>query len=130
MSDVATSPVLIVDDDDDSRSILRQVLEVEGHAVVEARDGKAALDILVSDRTQEPSLIVLDLQMPLMSGWELLAIIKSYNRLSNIPVVIVSATEPHAETLARGTIAAWIQKPADTTELVRLARAHARIRHP
>jgi len=129
MKDAAQPPVLLVDDDDDSRCILRQVLEAEGYAVVEARDGEAGLHILVSDRAQEPCLIVLDLHMPLMSGWELLAIIKSYNRLSRIPVVVVSAAEPHAETLARGTIAAWVQKPADAGQLASLVKAHARTRH-
>jgi CheY-like chemotaxis protein len=64
------------------------------------------------------SLIVLDLVMPQMSGWEFLAIVKSYYRLAAIPVFIVSGARPHPETLQRHTVQGYFPKPVDALAFV------------
>ncbi|HEX6764304.1 MAG TPA: response regulator [Polyangiaceae bacterium] len=84
------SRILIVDDNDDGRSLMKQLLEENGFEVSEAGNGGAALDLLESE--VEPELIVLDLEMPVMSGGELLAAMKKDERLSRLPVVIVSGS--------------------------------------
>lgn len=94
----AESPILVVDDNADARENLREMLEGMGHQVVEAADGQAALDILFEEPSVGVQLILLDLDMPRMSGWELLKLLKSYVRLASIPVVVVSR---HAGELSR-----------------------------
>jgi two-component system, OmpR family, KDP operon response regulator KdpE len=122
------APILLIDDDGDLRGALRLTLQAEGYEVVEAADGKAALHLMVGGNPLEPSLIVLDMQMPGMSGWEFLAVVRSYVRLKTTPVIVLSGRAPNAETMSRGAVSAWIQKPADFTELLDVVKAHARRR--
>ena len=83
-----SSSILVVDDDEDCRAALREVLEEDGLSVIEAANGQAALDYLVSHDV--PSLIILDVVMPVISGWQLLTILRNYYRLSRIPVLMLS----------------------------------------
>jgi CheY-like chemotaxis protein len=109
------SAVLVVDDDPDIRETLREVIEAEGHAVVCAANGRAALEALGSGL--RPSLIVLDLMMPAMSGWELLSAIRAERALADIPVAVISAagsrTPPPGATC-------FLRKPIDLDTLIEL----------
>jgi len=92
--------VLIVDDDEVIRSLLRLTLPAEGYDVVEAEDGRHALQ-LVED--QPPALVVLDWRMPGRSGREVLAELKRVH--PQTPVIVLTAEEPlrtEAEALALG----------------------------
>lgn len=81
--------VLVVDDDDSIREVLSEVLRDEGYGVVCASNGEQALSELRNHG--HPDLMLLDLMMPVMSGWELLEVLQSSTELSQIPVVVVSA---------------------------------------
>jgi CheY-like chemotaxis protein len=81
--------VLVVDDDDSIREVLAEVLRDEGYDVVCASNGEQALTELRDHG--HPDLMLLDLMMPVMSGWELLELLQSSADLSRIPVVVVSA---------------------------------------
>jgi CheY-like chemotaxis protein len=81
------STVLIVDDDEEFRSALGEMLEGEHCKVLSAQNGRQALKIL---ETIRPDLIVADLMMPVMSGWELSAELEKSELLRDIPVVILS----------------------------------------
>jgi CheY-like chemotaxis protein len=81
--------ILVVDDDDSIREVLSEVLRDEGYGVVSASNGQQALSELRNHG--QPDLMLLDLMMPVMSGWELLELLQSSADLSRIPVVIVSA---------------------------------------
>jgi len=83
-------PVLVVDDDDEVRQILRRMLEPEGYAVVEARDGREALERL---RDVSPSVILLDLMMPEMDGFEFVAEFRRHEAWRAIPIVVVTAKD-------------------------------------
>ena len=83
--------VLVVDDYAESRGAVHDLLEDNGYDVVEASNGQEALNFLVSNAVPSVQLIVLDLQMPIMNGWQFLTLLDSYFRLSTIPVVVVSA---------------------------------------
>ena len=108
------SPVLVVDDDPDIRDTLREVIEAEGLAVVCASDGLGALEAL--RRGLRPSLVVLDLMMPVMSGWELLEHLQESDRTARIPVVVVSAmaapgvSEHLAKPIALDVLLATVQR--------------------
>jgi CheY-like chemotaxis protein len=84
-----SAPVLIVEDNRETRDVLRMILQLRGYATVLAEDGQEALDYL---REGNPaSLIILDLRLPIMDGWELSAAINTDPRLARIPVVVFSA---------------------------------------
>jgi CheY-like chemotaxis protein len=83
--------ILIVDDETDFRTAMREVLEGEGCTVLEAADGKAALVILQD--TALPHLILLDLRMPVMNGWDFYAQLQKEPVFAAIPVAILSAVE-------------------------------------
>ena len=82
--------ILIVDDDDDTRDLHRRYLEHEGLTLIEARDGKEALE---KAGEHEPSLVILDLMMPEMNGFEFLSEFRSRPGYSSTPVVVVTAHE-------------------------------------
>ena len=83
-------PVLIVDDDEATRGVLRRMLEGEGWPVVEAENGIAALD-RISD--VEPALVLLDLMMPEMDGFEFLEVLRGNNECRTVPVVVLTAKD-------------------------------------
>jgi two-component system response regulator CpxR len=81
--------VLVVDDDDDIREVIAEILRAEGYDVTCASNGAKALEEL--HKEHHPDLVLLDLMMPIMSGWEVLEEIQGEERLARIPVVVVSA---------------------------------------
>jgi CheY-like chemotaxis protein/anti-sigma regulatory factor (Ser/Thr protein kinase) len=83
-------PVLVVDDDTGVRHLLRRMLEREGHTVVEADNGRVALEQL---RDMTPSMIVLDLMMPEMDGFAFVAEIRRHADWRDIPIVVVTAKD-------------------------------------
>jgi len=84
-----SAPVLIVEDNAETRDVLKMVLEINGYAVAMARDGSEALEYL---RAGHPAcLIILDLRMPIMDGWTFLGVIQADARLADLPVIAFSA---------------------------------------
>jgi len=83
-------PVLVVDDDAEVRQLLRRMLESEGYAVVEAENGRVALERL---RGETPSLILLDLMMPEMDGFEFVAELRRHEGWRAIPIVVITARD-------------------------------------
>ena len=81
--------VLIVEDDDGAREALSDCLDMEGFSVVVARNGKEALEYL--HNAARPKLILLDLFMPVMTGWEFRTAQKNDAAIADIPVVVVTA---------------------------------------
>lgn len=112
--------VLIVDDDDAIREVVAEVLRDEGYGVLCAANGAQALDAL--GKGPLPNLILLDLMMPVMSGWELLEHLQENDRMSRIPVVVVSAmaapgvsehlSKPIALDLLLDTVNRWTSNGA------------------
>ena len=107
----SSAAVLVVEDEQDIRETLRDILEMEGYRVRCASNGKEALDALAE--MPRPRLILLDLMMPVMSGYELLQALRANDDLSSIPVTVVSAV---GEKLSAGT--AVLRKPVDLETLL------------
>ena len=84
--------ILVVEDDEELRDLIGDLLEEEGYDVVPAANGKQALDYLQGAR-RLPSLVLLDLLMPFVSGWELLRAIKDDPWSSAMPVVVMTAVK-------------------------------------
>lgn len=112
--------ILIVEDDPDIRASLRAVLEMEGYEVDDAAHGRAALDLLQGG-TCNPAVIVCDLEMPVMDGWQLRKELRKNPRLSRIPLIIASTvTLGVARLRARLTASAFLRKPVDVRELLKV----------
>jgi CheY-like chemotaxis protein len=109
------APVLVVEDDAATREMLQRMLEREGFTVTLAADGRAGLDRVAEKR---PSLILLDLLMPQMNGFEFLAELQSRPEWQSIPVVVVTAKDLTAEEHARlsGQVSEVLRKGAYTRE--------------
>ncbi len=113
-----SASILLVDEHADTRGFVREMLCAEGYAVVEATNGKEAIELLVADREHEPCLIVLDMEMPVMTGLEFLVMIRNYPPLSRIPVLVTSWRGPDLDASHQsGAIAGFIKKPYDLDEL-------------
>ena len=98
-------PVLVVDDDQVLRELLRRILEKDGYTVVEARNGREALARLAEIT---PGLILLDLMMPEMDGFELVEELRHHKEWRSIPILVVTAKELTAED--RGRLNGYVQK--------------------
>jgi CheY-like chemotaxis protein len=113
-----TNPsVLVTDDDEDLRLLCRLHLEKGGFRVTQAATGLQALDVARDDR---PDLILLDLMMPVMDGWECLAALKADAGLRDIPVFVITGKnlrEDQDRAFASGA-EAFIAKPFQGSELV------------
>jgi DNA-binding response OmpR family regulator len=116
--------VLIVEDHPTMREAMRMVLADEGFTVDQAADGARALDLVASDR---PDLILLDLNIPGISGSDLLAALKASDETSGIPVIVVTAEEEEGRSGAmRAGAEDYLTKPFSPRALVqRVGRALA-----
>lgn len=110
-------PILIVDDDQDILSVERQVLSEHGFRVREAHDGGEALRAMDED---PPALIVLDVQMPGIDGPTFARELRM--RLRRVPLVIVTAAADPRHEADRCNAEAFLRKPFDAEELLRLVR--------
>jgi len=117
--------VLVVDDDTDLRETLAEVLVDNAYQVVSAANGQEALDILHSTATR-PCIILLDLMMPIMDGKTFRAALMKESRLSDIPVVVLSAHANMSEVLADVDVHAKLQKPVPIGPLLALVDRHCK----
>jgi two-component system response regulator CpxR len=102
---MAPQRVLLVEDDLDVRDTLQDLLESEGLDVIPAANGKQAIDFLTMNDPPGADLVILDLMMPLVSGWEVLRVLATDQSLRRIPVIVLSALQ--------------VQRPDRANELVR-----------
>jgi two-component system chemotaxis response regulator CheY len=107
--------VLVVDDDEAIRDLLDDVLELEGYESRTAADGEAALAAAV-DWT--PDLIVLDLMMPKMDGWQFREAQRALPHLRDVPVLVVSASQRVHDAHHELGAAAVVAKPFDLESLI------------
>ena len=107
--------VLIVEDDRDTREMLGRFLELEGFDVQTAANGELALKVLQDEEL--PSVIILDLMMPVMNGWQFRVAQQSDPNLSQIPVVVVTAAGVR-EDIPAITADGWLSKPVDFDRLL------------
>jgi chemosensory pili system protein ChpA (sensor histidine kinase/response regulator) len=129
---MADRSVLVVEDDPELRTIYQEVLSDGGFEVIAARDGVDALEILDGEWT--PCVLVLDLRMPRMSGWELAARLRADDRWDHLPLIIVAAYYRIAEEAERLGAHAWLQKPIDIGRLVGIVEdacggSNGKVRH-
>ena len=115
--------ILVVDDDQDIRDTLTELLVDEGYAVVSAAHGGEALSTL--RREPRPDLILLDLMMPVMDGWQFRAEQSRDPAIADIPVVVVSATGKDDKVAKLGA-AQLLKKPIRLEDLLDAVERHVR----
>jgi len=111
--------VLVVEDNESIRSIVRMVLEMGQYEVVEASDGKQALDCL--ERHADCALVISDLAMPVMDGYELLDHIRNVMGRRDLPVFVLTA-EKEASAVLEHPATRLIRKPFSPIELLEAVR--------
>jgi len=108
--------VLVVDDDDDFRTLLRAQLNSAGYEVLDARDAGSAMQIA---RTMPPDLITVDLLMPGLDGWDFIDRLRAEERLARIPVIVVSGLAEAPESRRRPEGVAVVAKGEGLERLLR-----------
>ncbi|MFZ0814101.1 MAG: response regulator transcription factor [Candidatus Sulfotelmatobacter sp.] len=113
--------ILVVDDDPDLVRALRLRLKANNYEVSTATDGYTAIAAAQKDR---PALIILDLGLPVGDGFVVLERLQNSDTLSGVPVIVLSARDPHSneERALKAGAAAFFQKPADNDELMNVIR--------
>lgn len=109
--------VLVADDDQDIRSLLKLIFEDEGYVVVEAANGMEALEAV---QRQVPDLILLDMGMPVMGGREFARELRARHD-RRIPIVVLSATDYDRALAEEMCVVRWVEKPFDLDAIVGLA---------
>jgi CheY-like chemotaxis protein len=111
--------VLVVDDDESIRQVLSDALQQEGFRVVTAIHGQEALERLRD--VPVPALAIVDLMMPVMSGWDLIGVLRRMPEFASLPIVVISAMRPR--DLPAGVM--FLAKPFDLTEISQLLQKHS-----
>jgi CheY-like chemotaxis protein len=118
-----TPHILIVDDDATTRAALALLLAAEGYATAEAANGREALLRVHAGGQQQ--LVVLDLAMPLMDGWEFLRARRLVPELSQTPVIVLSAVgEPHLAAARALGASEVLQKPVEAQDVLDAVRRY------
>jgi CheY-like chemotaxis protein len=116
--------VLVVEDDPDIREVLEEMLDAGGHRVLTASNGREALAVL--DRLASPCLVLLDLMMPVMSGFAFLEELYRRPDKERVNVLLISANA-QVERVARGNgVVGFVKKPFDLDDVLALVDSHAR----
>src|SRR5271170_7929711 len=112
--------ILVVEDDEDAREAMVALLQMKGYRAVPAGNGREALDYL--DQAPVPDLIILDLWMPVMDGWQFRSEQVKDPRLKNVPVIVVTALSDRADVDANEVII----KPVDVNRLLTTVSQYCR----
>jgi CheY-like chemotaxis protein len=118
-----TRTVMVVEDYDDTRLLLRKILEDLGYNVLEASNGQEAVDIA---GREHPDLILMDLDLPILDGIQATQRIRQQAKLESVPIVAVTAypmSYTHVKAFAKGCNE-YMPKPIDMTELANLVNRY------
>jgi len=115
---MSAKTILLAEDDQDIRDVVQEVLEERGYDVIPARTGRQALDVLALDHASRPDAVILDLMMPIVTGWQVLEEMRHDPELEKIPVIILTAVSQDMPTGAT----AILRKPFDINELLAILK--------
>lgn len=110
--------VLVVEDEEDLRDMMREALEMSGYAVTAVEEGQQALDALA--RLEHVCVVLLDLMMPGMNGWDFVAKLRERPEYANVPVIIHSS----APDRAPAGVDSVLRKPLSLTNLLAVVKKY------
>ncbi|MBV9209076.1 MAG: response regulator [Acidobacteria bacterium] len=104
--------IMVVEDDDDSRMMMKILLETKGYRVLEAESGEAAI---AAAEAEQPGLILMDLQLPRLSGFAVTRYVRQHDRLRETPIIIISGHDPlqHRQLALAAGCNEFLHKPID-----------------
>jgi two-component system response regulator CpxR len=111
--------ILIIEDDADSRDVMREVLDLNGYSVFTASNGQEGANLLET-MPNPPGVILLDLMMPVMNGWQFLDYQRGNPKFRTIPIVICSAYEASAKAIDQKR---YLPKPVVLDRLLNAVKA-------
>ena len=114
--------VLVVEDESYLCDLIADVLESEGHTARTASNGLEALDLM---RQRKPHIVLLDLMMPVMDGWEFMDALRENPQWDGVPIVIISAIYDAKRTQRETGARAVITKPFDIDQITEIVRLYA-----
>ena len=122
---MAGACVLVVEDNEKSMKLFRDVLQATGHDTLEARSGEQAVELALS---HVPALVLMDVQLPGIDGVEALSRIREDERTAAIPVLALTAQamEGDRERFLEAGFDGYLSKPVDVAELLRIVGEHCR----
>lgn len=120
----AKSPLLLIDDDADIREAIRVTLEDDGYDVVEAGDGREALEWLRSH--PPPPVVLLDWNMAPMNGPQFMAEVSKEEALASLPIVVLTADTTALQKVKDHHYAGWLKKPFQLDELFAVVRRYCK----
>ncbi len=110
--------ILVVEDDPDLRLVHSEILSHEGYPVMTAADGVEALELV--ERSGPPAIILLDLRMPRMNGWDFAERLRRKPHWRDIPLIVVAAHYRIADEAAAIGARAWLHKPVSIEDMLRV----------
>ena len=116
--------ILVVEDNEKSMKLFRDLLQTKGYSTLEAGTGEAALELA---RLHIPALVLMDVQLPGIDGIEALARLRQDTRTASIPVLALTAQAMHGdrERFLEAGFADYLSKPVDVAELLRAVEQHS-----
>jgi len=119
--------ILVCDDSEQIRRLIRVNLELDGYDVTEAVDGQEALEILQDITLPLPDVITVDVVMPRRDGWWMVSAIRADPRLAHLPIIMVTASAQEADRAQaeRADVDEFVAKPFDPDELLEKIEALA-----
>jgi two-component system, cell cycle response regulator DivK len=120
---MADKQVLVVEDNEKNMKLFCDVLQATGYTTLEATTGEDAVEVA---RTQEPALVLMDVQLPGIDGIEALTRLRQDERTASIPVLALTAQAMSGdrERFLRAGFDGYLSKPVDITELIRVVKDH------
>jgi len=118
------SKILIVDDEEEARSVLREILKREGYEVFQAANGEEAIRIVKDNR---PDVILLDIRMPVMDGFEVCKRLKEKEETKAIPIITITGYSEEKEKSLMSGADDFLSKPFEKIDLITRIKAILRI---
>src|SRR4051794_38927563 len=112
---MSPKPILVVDDDPAILDMIAELLGFEGYHVITTSQGSAAV---AQAKADPPALILLDLMMPQMRGWHVIAALHASGQTRSIPVVLLSARRDRRTTAAELGVTTFLEKPFELNDLL------------
>ena len=113
--------ILVVEDEEPLRGVVANILRDEGYKVAEAADGKQALDLL-TDANLNANLVLLDMRMPVMDGWQFANVARE--QFPDLPVLVMTAARDAKEWAKEVEAVGYLAKPFDIDELLNAVASH------